>query len=439
MYKNIPKRKQGRRILTGVAILGCSLFGLSSIQRLWVDTGSAGRLLSINQMYDDGASCYRPSEDGIQSAASSDQNLFSAFQPTVYAQDANTQEVTRPPIRNLWDTDPVFSSVGVDPVRNEVFLQDSNKWTIRVYGRTDNAKPGEGAMEPRRMIGGPKSDVQFNSCVWVDPGSGNIYTVENDTGDSIVVFDNKATGDPDPIRKLKVTHRAQSMVIDDATGELFLSVQYPPQVVVYSKTAKGDDKPMRIIEGDNTRLSDVHGLGVDGKNKRLFVASWGAVSDFRKPGSGRFELPSIEIYPTTANGDVAPAHVIQGPKTQLDWPGAMSVDADTGDLYVANDMGNSILVFHGTDQGDVAPYRVIRGAKTHLSYPAGVFVDSKNKEVWASNLGNATATVYPLNASGDVEPLRTIRGADENKQSLRLGKTEAIAYDPIREQILVPN
>ena len=87
----------------------------------------------------------------------------------------------------------------------------------------------------------------------------------------------------------------------------------------------------------------------------------------------------------------------------------------------------------------MAPARVIKGAKTHLSYPAGVFVDSKNKEVWASNLGNSSATVYPLVANGDVAPLRIIRGAEENKQSLKFGKTEALAYDSKREQLLVPN
>ena len=210
--------------------------------------------------------------------------------------------------------------------------------------------------EPRRIISGPTSDVQFNSCVWVDPGSGNIYSVENDIGDSIVVFDNKATGDAEPLRKLKVTHRAQSMAIDDATGRLFLSVQYPPQVAVYDKTASGNDKPMRLMDGDKTNLSDVHGLAIDGKNKLLYVNSWGNVSDYRVAGSGRFEPPSIRSFlRPTADGDTTPLRIIQGPKTQLDWPGAMSVDPDTGDLYVANDMGQSILVFHRNDQGDVAP------------------------------------------------------------------------------------
>jgi DNA-binding beta-propeller fold protein YncE len=169
------------------------------------------------------------------------------------------------------------------------------------------------------------------------------------------------------------------------------------------------------------------------------VNSWGNISDYRVAGSGRFEPPSIEIFSATADGDAAPLRVIQGPKTQLDWPGAMSIDPNTGNLYVANDMGQSILVFRKDDQGDVAPARIIKGQKTHLSYPAGVFVDAKNKELWASNIGNSSATVYPLDADGDVAPLRIIRGAEENKQSLRFGKTEAVIYDSKREQLLVPN
>jgi len=429
--------KQGRRLLAGIAGLALGLFGLSLMQRSW--RGSA-RLVSIQEMPEVGDSCYRPSEDSRPNS-SPEHRLFTAFEPTtVHAQDnIGGVDLTRPPVRNIWDTAPTFSSVGVDAVRNEVYLQDSNRWSIRVFSRLDNAKPGDPPTEPRRVISGPASDVQFNSCVWVDPGSGEIYSVENDTGDSIVVFPNKATGDPEPLRKLKVTHRAQSMTIDDATGELFLSVQYPPQVVVYSKTASGNDKPVRLIEGPKTHFSDVHGIAIDTRNKLLYVTNWGNVSDYKVAGSGRFEPPSISVYPTTADGDTAPLRTIQGPKTQLDWPGAMSVDADTGDLYVANDVDQSIIVFHRTDQGDVAPARVIKGPKTHLSYPAGVFVDSKNKEVWASNLGNSSATVYPVMANGDVAPRRIIRGAEENKRSLRFGKTEALAYDSKREQILVPN
>jgi len=102
-------------------------------------------------------------------------------------------------------------------------------------------------------------------------------------------------------------------------------------------------------------------------------------------------------------------------------------------------VNSSIIVFRGTDNGDVAPARVIKGGKTGLSYPTGVFVDTKNKELWASNLGNSSVTVYPLTANGNVAPVRTIRSAPLGKTSLKFGKTQAVAYDSKREEILVPN
>src|SRR5262249_40499282 len=156
-------------------------------------------------------------------------------------------------------------------------------------------------------------------------------------------------------------------------------------------------------------------------------------------GTGRFEPPSITVYPLKANGDTSPVRVIQGPKTQLNWPGAMSINPDTGELFIANDVNNSILVFRETDKGDVSPSRIIKGNKTRLSNPTSVLVDMKHKELWVTNLGSSSATIYPLSASGDVAPIRTIRSAPLDKMSLKFGKTQAVAYDSKREQILVPN
>jgi DNA-binding beta-propeller fold protein YncE len=216
-------------------------------------------------------------------------------------------------------------------------------------------------------------------------------------------------------------------------------VQYPPAVEIYRKTASGDEKPLRVVAGESTRLSDSHGIAIDVKNKLMLVNNWGNISDYSSPGTGRFEAPSITVHSLEAKGDAAPLRVIQGSNTQLNWPGVMSLDPGTGDLYVANDLGHSILVFRETDQGNVRPRRVIKGGRTGLSYPVSVFVDTKNQELWATNVGNASATVYPLTANGDVPPLRTIRSAPRGKVSLRFGKTQAVAYDSKREQILVPN
>jgi 6-phosphogluconolactonase (cycloisomerase 2 family) len=425
----------GRRAwLATVVALAIVTFGFFLLEPLQKTAGSA-QLVSIQQLPDVGEMCLL---EPIQTAGSPDNNLFAALNETsVYAQQ--TVEVNRPPVRYIRDLDPIYSYVAVDTRRNEVFMQDTNTWSIRVFNRLDNTPPTAPRTDPKRLIGGPKTDILFNTCIYIDPKNGDIYTVENDIGDSVVVFAEDAEGDVAPIRKLNVTHRAYALAVDEEKDELFVSVQYPPQVAVYKKTASGNDKPLRLLEGESTRLSDSHGLALDTKNKLMFVNNWGNVSDYQSAGSGRYELPSISVYPIDANGDTPPVRVIQGPKTQLNWPGTMSIDPGTGDLYVANDVGNSILVFRGTDKGDVAPTRLIKGNKTGLSNPAGVFVDAKNKELWVTNIGNSSATVYPLMANGDIAPVRTIRSAPLGKVSLKFGKTQALVYDSKREEILVPN
>ena len=437
----------GRKAILAVAVvILIGAFCLSQVGRpgLGNATGSA-QLVSIEQAPNEAELClWEPaSANSNPMAASQENNLFTAFkQRPVYAasqEDGQTGDVTRPPVRNILDTDPIYTAITVDTRLGEVLLQDSNTWSIRIFNRLDNTPPSAKSTEPKRVITGPKTDVQFNSCVYVDPKNGDIYSVENDIGDSIVVFSHDANGDVEPIRKLKITHRGYAMTVDEENQELFLSVQYPPQVAVYRKTASGDEKPLRLLQGESTRLSDAHGIAIDTKNQLLFVNNWGNISDYKIAGSGRFEAPSISVYPLNANGDTAPLRVIQGSKTQLNWPGAMSVDPERGELYVANDAGNSVIVFRETDTGDVQPARILKGNKTGISYPTGVFVDTKNRELWVSNLGNSSATVYPLTASGDVAPLRTIRSAPAGKVSLRFGKTQAVAYDSKRDEILVPN
>ena len=452
------RKGQGERLIIIIAVaaavvFGFSVSGLPSAKQLRFAFDRAigrnsARLISLEELPDvSGDYCERPG--AADRNPRQDDNLFTNFQETpVHAQDsAEPTTVTRPPLRKIQDDYPIYSSVGVDPRLNEVFLQDANMWSIRVFNRDDNTPSGALVASPKRVIGGAKTDVQFNSCVYVDPVNGDVYSAENDIGDSIVMFSHEdqlngarnADGDIPPTRKLKVTHRAFNMAVDEQRQELFVTIQYPPQVAVYRKQAAGNEQPLRVLTGEKTRLSDVHGIVVDTKNKLLIVNSWGNISDYKTAGTGRFESSSIDIYPIDAKGDTPPIAVIQGPKTQLDWPGAMSLDPDSGTLYVANDVGQSILAFRETDKGDVVPSRVIKGNSTGISYPTGVFVDTKNKELWVSNLGNSSATVYPLAATGDVPPLRTIRSRPEGTDSLRFGKTQALAYDSKRQQVLVPN
>jgi DNA-binding beta-propeller fold protein YncE len=352
------------------------------------------------------------------------------------------REITREPkFRILGDTYPTFTAVGVNTQTNEVVIQDNNLWSTWIYNRLDNTAPEAPSTKPKRVIQGDKTEIQFNNGVYVDPKNGDIYSVESDTGDKMVVFSHDAGGNVTPKRLLNTPHRVYSIAVDEAREELYITVEYPPEIVVYRKGAQGDEAPLRRIVGTRTRLEAPHGIAIDEKNQLLYVNHWGQATDYRNPGTGRFNDPGINVYPLGVSGDVAPVRVIEGDRTQLNWPGNMALDRDTGDLYVANDMGHSALVFTGMTyvRGNVPPARVIKGDRTRLTNPTGVAVDTKNQELWVSNLGNASAVAFPLKANGNVAPLRIIRSAPRDHQSLTFGRTAAVAYDSNRHEILVPN
>ena len=140
-----------------------------------------------------------------------------------------------------------------------------------------------------------------------------------------------------------------------------------------------------------------------------------------------------------AAGDAPPLRVIQGPKTRLNWATGLAVDPDRRELYVANDMGDEVLVFDASAQGDVAPKRILKGPKSMIKNPLGVFLDLQHDELWVANFGNHSATVYRRDASGDTPPLRTIRSGPVGAPAPMMGNPHPVAYDSKRDQILVPN
>lgn len=371
-------------------------------------------------------------------------------------------DIDRAPVRVIRDPYPTFSAVGVDIDGNEIILQDENLFGFAVYDRLANTPASARFTEPKRVVRGPKTFMEFNCGLYVDQKTGDIYSVNNDTIDTLTVFSRKAKGDVSPDRALETPHRTFGIAVDEGTQELYLSVQHPPAVVVYRKMAAGKERPIRILEGDRTRLADPHGLAIDTKRQLMYTANHGSVS-FSKGGkswslataealpgeaerrenmvlgSGKFLPASIVVHPLHASGDTPPLRTIEGPKTRLNWPSGMVADEDRNELFVANDMDDSILVFDANASGDVAPIRVIKGPKSGIKNPTGVFLDKKNGELVVANFGNHRSTVYPITANGDVPPLRTIRAAPEGKLALSIGNPGAVAYDTKRDQILVPN
>ena len=403
--------------------------------------------------------------------ASAPASLLAALQqsPVEGSDDraAEREEIRRrPPLRVIKDQYASYSAVAVDPVRDEVVMSDESLFQILVYDRLTNTPPQASMSEPKRMIGGLDTKVDYICGLYIDPGSGDIYAINNDTVDTMVIFDRDAKGNVPPTRELYTPHGTYGIAVHEPDAELFLTIQHDSAVVVFNKSAVKDDPPLRYLQGENTKLADPHGIALDQKRGLVYVANFGSVHyhdenldnpsrpmysrgegkpnwpltrNAAVPGSGRFYPPSITVYDKNAKGDTPPLRMIHGPKANLDWPTGLAYDPVDNELFVTNDMRDEVAVFDGDADGDVAPKRVLHGPKTMIKNPTGVWVDRQNNELWVASFGNYTATVFPLNASGDVAPKRVVRSGPLGRSALMIGNPHPVAYDSKREQILVPN
>ena len=387
-------------------------------------------------------------------------------------QESRPIHVDRAPARFIKDPWPAWSAIAVNPENDMLVLTDENLHRIVEYNRLDNTPPDAEMTEPRRVIGGLNTDTEMLCGVYIDPQTLEVYVTNNDTVNWMPVFSREARGNVAPDRELATPHRTWGIAVDELRQELYMTIQSPSAVVVYRKAAAGAEEPLRILEGDATELADARGIAVDAVNDLLVVTnhghrrfyggeaistmtgSWGEwirergfpkQTSLRQlprrylPGLGRFEEPSINIYARGASGNTRPLRVIKGPRTQLNWPGHVAIHEERGEIFVANDADNSILVFRLSDSGNVAPARVISGPRTALKNPAGIALDRLHGELWVANMGNYAATVYPVAAEGDVAPLRMIRGGPAGRDALMIGNPGAVAYDTKRAEILVPN
>jgi DNA-binding beta-propeller fold protein YncE len=429
---------------------------------------SAGpRLVKFEPLPEISAMCEVP--------ASTPVTLMAALEPQAAVQGARTAQASspaaeaaskRPPARVIKDRYPVYSSVAVDTIRNEVVVADENTFSILVYDRLTNTSARAALSEPKRIIQGTATQLEFQCGIYIDPKSGDIYAVNNDTQGNMPIFSNQAEGNAAPIRQLVTPHTTFGIAVDEEKSEMFFTIQDDAAIVTFNKMAKGREAPLRYIQGERTQLADPHGLALDEKNGLLFATNYGSVSVhkgpptlprvtygrrgddketwpisrfYAVPGSGKFVPPSITVYPKDGKGDIPPLRQIQGAKTQLNWPTGIAYDPKRNEIFVANDTDSSVLVFDANANGDVAPRRVLKGPKSLIKYPVGVFIDAQHDELWTANFGNHSVTVHKTDAQGDAAPLRIIRSAPLDAPTPAMGNPHPVAFDSKREQILVPN
>ena len=305
------------------------------------------------------------------------------------------------------------SGVHVDAASGDIFAPNNDTVDTLVvfkHGSNGDAAPIRALKTPHGTFG-----------IAIDDRRNEMFlTTQHDA--TVVVFRKDADKDDHPVRLLQGDDTGLGDphgIAIDPTRDVFYVANYG------SHALRRADREIRT--------------GVPGSGKGRDKANWPLGREYAVPGSGANDGPSISIHAITAKGNDKPLRVIKGAKTQLNWPTGLAFDAARRELFVANDMGPSILVFDADAVGNAAPKRVLKGSRTGLAHPTSVSLDTKNGELWVANFGGHSATAYPIGASGDTAPLRTIRSAPESAPSLMIGNPGALTYDSKREEILVPN
>ena len=371
--------------------------------------------------------------------------LFIAQGPS---QDRKPITIDRAPERVIKDQYPSFSAVAINAEENMLVVTDENLYQILEYDRRENTPPQARLTEPKRIISGPNTRAEMMCGVYIDPVTKEVYVLNNDTQNWLPVFPRDARGNATPSRYLAAPHGTFGIAVNEETQQMFMTVQHQNSVVVYRKQASGDEKPLRTIAGSDTQLEDPHGIALDVKNKLIFVSNFGN-AQVSPPGSrggrraaetyGKFEPPSITVYPLEASGNVKPLWIIEGSQTTLNWPSHIALHEPRQELFIANDADDSILVFRAGDKGNVAPIRTIKGPNTGIKNPPGIALDIKNAEISVASMGTHAVLFFPVTADGDVKPSRIIRAGPANQVALNIGNPGAVGYDSKRGQILVPN
>jgi DNA-binding beta-propeller fold protein YncE len=333
-----------------------------------------------------------------------------------------------PPIRTIQgDRTQLAWPMGIDVHRERGELAVAN------YG-TDSvlifARAADGNVGPLRMLGGPRTGIEGPVAVGFDRRNGELW-VANYGDHTAVVFDADAVGDVAPKRIIRNAPagtpttgftNASAAAYDSRRGEVLVpNCVSVPRISAFSRLANGNVAPDRIIEGQVTSLSrTMHGIAYDAVHDEIIVPV--ALSG------------AILVFQGGARGNEPPIRVIQGSDTGLIRPHTANVDPVSGEILAGDPSARGVLVFDRLANGNVKPKRVIAGPKTQFREIVGVASDAKsNAIVVASRAPGGPSGLFVFNRldQGDVAPKRIIAGPLTGA----IGRFRQVSIDPERGKI----
>jgi hypothetical protein len=243
----------------------------------------------------------------------------------------------------------------------------------------------------------------------------------------IAAFARLANGGQTPTRRIygqasKLSRTMHDIRYNHVDDEIIVPNPFANAILFFRGGADGQEAPARIIQGPNTQLAGPQRLDIDVVHRELFVPSGGGVL----------------VFPLDGSGDVPPKRVLRGPDTQ-GAGGSIAVDP-INNLMALPGRDQSIVIFERTASGNAKPLRVIRGPNTQIDrinqmqiYPEGKLVIVAMPGVQGEmEPPRVFVGMWSLDDNGDVPPKWTINGPQTG-----LKKPFAVAINPEHKEIYV--
>jgi hypothetical protein len=236
-----------------------------------------------------------------------------------------------------------------------------------------------------------------------------------------------ASGAQQPTRRIygqasKLSRTMHDIRYNHVTDEIIVPNPFANAILFFRGGANGQEAPARIIQGPNTQLTGPQRLDIDVVHNELFI-----------PGGG-----GVLVYPLDGNGDVPPKRVLRGPDTQIAG-GSIAVDP-LNNLMALPGRDESIVIFDRTASGNAKPLRMIKGPNTQIDrinqmqiYPEGKLLIIAMPGIQGEmEPPRVFVGMWSLDDNGDVPPKWTING-----DRTTLKKPFAVAINPEHKEIYV--
>ena len=183
------------------------------------------------------------------------------------------------------------------------------------------------------------------------------------------------------------------MAFDEVHGEVYVPVATSrgpgvADILVFDRSANGNVAPKRVLGGPDTQIrGTVRGhpsVAIDPVHNLLIVRTSG------ERGSGA----ALLVFDRTASGNTKPLRVIQGPNTGIGGGGQPQVYGPKG-WIVTGAGGGSLGVWSIDDNGDIAPRWRIPVEQLTGIQTSGIALNPAHKELIAtSGARNRMVTFY---------------------------------------------